>query len=206
MRHALKVLVLGALLACGLAAGADAAVLKFEAVLSGANEVPPTGSTGTGLADVFWDTTAQTMEVQITFSGLLGTTTASHIHCCLASPFLAGSNVSVATTTPTFPGFPLGVNSGSYDQTFDMTLASSYNPAFVTANSNSVPNAEAALLAALIAGETYLNIHTSRNGSGEIRGFLAQVPVPEAGSLALMAGGMAALGGVLLARRRRRTA
>ena len=63
--------------------------------------------------------------------------------------------------TPTFSGFPLGVTSGSFMQTFDMTQASSYNPAFVTANGGTVAGAEAALLAGLHAGTAYLNIHTS---------------------------------------------
>jgi hypothetical protein len=72
------------------------------------------------------------MFIDVSFSGLLGTTTASHIHCCTPTP-LSGT-AGVATTTPTFAGFPLGVTSGTYMNTLDLTLASSYNPAFVTAN------------------------------------------------------------------------
>jgi hypothetical protein len=48
----------------------------------------------------------------------------------------------VATTLPTFAGFPLGVTSGTYINTLDLTLASSYNPAFVTANGGSMPHAK----------------------------------------------------------------
>ncbi|HRH80957.1 MAG TPA: hypothetical protein PLW81_07915 [Thiobacillaceae bacterium] len=33
-----------------------------------------------------------------------------------------------------FPGFPLGVTSCSYNPLFNLTLASSFNPAFVTNN------------------------------------------------------------------------
>ena len=80
----------------------------------------------------------------MTFSGLTSGTTASHIHCCVASG-LPG-NLIVATTTPTFTGFPSGVTSGSYDNTFDLTLASSYNPVFI-ADEGGVPQAEAALAA-----------------------------------------------------------
>jgi len=83
------------------------------------------------------------MRVEISFSGLTGTTTASHIHCCEATPG-ANANVMVATTTPTFPGFPLGVTSGSYDQTFDLTNAGSYNPDFITAHGGTVLCAETA--------------------------------------------------------------
>ena len=110
-----------------------AATTVLSANLSQANEVPPTLSPGTGTAIVTLDTIAQTLHVQVAFSGLGSGTTASHIHCCLASPLLPGVNVGVATTTPTFANFPLGVTSGTYDNTLDLTLASSYNPAFVTA-------------------------------------------------------------------------
>jgi hypothetical protein len=116
------------------------------------------------------------MEVQVTFSGLLAGTTASHIHATTPAPFTG--TAGVATTTPSFPGFPLMVTSGTYDHMFDMTLASSYNPMFVTANSNSVPAAEAALFAAIASGQAYLNIHSTVDPGGEIRGFLLAAPEP----------------------------
>jgi hypothetical protein len=138
--------------------------------LSPLNENPPhPTSTGTGTAVVTWDTTTSMMTVNVTFSGLSAGNTAAHIHCCVTTP---GGNAGVATTTPTFTGFPGGTTSGTYTHTFDMTLASSYNPAFVTANGGSVANAMAVLLAGLRAGQTYLNIHTSTFPGGEMRGFL----------------------------------
>jgi hypothetical protein len=168
-----------------------AATTVLSANLSQANEVPPTLSPGTGTAIVTLDTIAQTLHVQVAFSGLGSGTTAAHIHCCLASPFLPGVNVGVATTTPTFTGFPLGVTSGTYDHTFDLTLASSYNPAFVTAQGG-LAGAEAALENALVAGETYLNIHTTNFPNGEIRGFLSAVPEPATWTMMLL--GFAGLG------------
>ena len=169
-----------------------AAVTVLSANLIGATESPPVVTPGTGTALVILDTGAQTLTVSETFSGLLSGTTASHIHCCLASPFLLGSNVGVATQVPTFPGFPLGVTSGTYPpMTFDLTMASSYNPAFVTAQ-GSVANAEAALEAALLTGRTYINIHTTGNPTGEIRGFLAAVPEPATWAMILL--GFAGLG------------
>jgi hypothetical protein len=98
------------------------------------------------------------MRVQVNFAGLLGTTTASHIHCCTAIP--SAGTAAVATTVPTFTGFPLGVMSGTYDHTFDMTLLSSYNPAFVSLNGGTAASAEAALFSGMLAGTEYLNIHT----------------------------------------------
>jgi hypothetical protein len=125
--------------------------------------------------------------VIVSFSGLKAGTTASHIHATTALPDVG--NAMVATTVPTFPGFPLGVTSGSYDHLFDLTAASTYNPAFVTANGGTVPLAEAALLEALNNDKAYLNIHTTTFPAGEVRGFLV---IPEPSTFALLA-----LGGAL---------
>ena len=111
MKHSLPSLVLAAALLVA-APLAYATLIHFHFNLSGANEVPPTPSLGTGVVDLDLDTTAQTLAGNVVFSGLTGNTTAAHIHCCLPSPFLAGVNVGVATLVPAFPGFPLGVMSG----------------------------------------------------------------------------------------------
>lgn len=172
--------------------------ITFRAHLVGALEVPPSGSPGTGSAEVVIDPTAETMHVDVAFSGLEAGTTASHIHCCLPSPFETDVNAIVATTVPFFPGFPLGVTSGTYSHDFDLTDPASYNPAFVTAHGGTVAGAEAALVAGIEDGLSYLNVHTTMFPGGEIRGFLA---IPEPASFLLL--GAALLG--LVAKTRRRT-
>ena len=169
-------LLAGCLLAAAVALPATAHETVYKATLNGASEAPPNVSPGFGTATVTFDFDAVTMRVETSFSGLLGNTTASHIHCCTAVP--GTGTAGVATTTPTFPGFPLGVTSGSYDHTFDMSLASSYNPAFITSHGGTISSAMNALIFGLDAGETYLNIHTSVFPGGEIRGFLVAVPEP----------------------------
>jgi CHRD domain/PEP-CTERM motif len=182
-----------------LAGVAQATPLTFYANLSGPAEAPPNASPGTGFASIVLDVDLHTLALDVTFSRLLSTTTASHIHAATPTPF--SGTAGVATTTPTFAGFPLGVTSGTYQNTLDLTLASSYNPAFVTANGMSVAGAEAALVAAILAGRSYLNIHTAAPlgfPAGEIRGFL--VPAPEPATLSLLGAGLT---GLFLRRRKR---
>ena len=180
---------------------AAAAVQVYTASLIGAHEVPPAATPGSGFAVVTIDDIANTMRVQTNFSGLIGNTVASHIHCCQP----AGSIAQVATTTPTFPGFPLGVTSGTYDQTFDMTLASSYNPAFLTAHGGNVTQARTDFFAGLAARQAYLNVHSSVFPGGEIRGQLF-ARVPEPASWAMMIAGLGLLGAAGRTRRFRTTA
>lgn len=165
---------------------AQAATVDYTAILSGANEAPPNASPGTGLGNVYYDPVAHTLVINVSFSGLSGITTAAHIH---APTSVAGvGNAGVATTTPTFFGFPQGVTSGTYNATLDLTLTTSWNPSYLTANGGTTAGAEGAFAMALSDGKAYFNIHTDAFPGGEIRGFLtpAAASVPDtAGTLGL---------------------
>ena len=175
------------------APAAHAMPMTFVGNLSGANEVPVVSPAGTGFTTVVLDPTAQTLQVNVMFSGLTSLTTAAHIHCC--QPL--GTNAGVATTVPAFPGFPIvangmGVTSGDYHSpVLSLLDAGTYNPAFV-AMFPGLPQAESALINGIENGMSYLNVHTANNTGGEIRSQL--FPAPEPMSLVLLGSALVGFG------------
>jgi CHRD domain/PEP-CTERM motif len=200
MRYISPVLVLAAM----LPGPAHAIPMTFVANLSSANEIPTNPSTATGFASVVLDPTAETIQINVSYSGLTTPTTAAHIHCCLPSPFFP-MNVGVATTVPAFPGFVTGMTSGDYHSAVLSLLdAGTYNTipvtGFLAMFGGDVTAAANALISGIENQETYLNIHTVMFPGGEIRGFL--VPIPEPASLVLLG---SAVVGLCLVRRRRKS-
>ncbi len=174
----------------------QAAIIPYTATL--APEV--TGATGSGFVTVAYDTDANTLLITATWSGLSGVTTVAHIHCCTAAP--GTGIVGVAVTPGTLPDFPVGVSTGSYTSPLlDLDDPATFTAAFITNFAGGIPaNADDALLAGFNAGLAYFNIHSDIFPSGEIRGFLQRQQVPEPGTLALLALGLA---GLSLARQRK---
>jgi hypothetical protein len=149
--------------------------ILYNVTLNGANESPANASLGTGTALVGVNAATHQLYLHLEFQGLTGTTTMCHIHAATA---VAGTGTAgVATTTPYFAGFPIGVTSGVYDITLDETLASSWNPSYVSAHGGTTTQAEIDFDAAIAAGKAYLNVHSSFVPGGEIRGFLTPAPV-----------------------------
>jgi hypothetical protein len=195
----------------GFCASVNATPITLTATLSGPNESPPNASLGTGFVEVVYDSTAHTLGLEATFSGLFPLTsgglpsvdTAAHIHCCTAVPFTGTG--PVATTVPAFVGFPLGVTSGSFNNLltpYDLTQVAFWNPSFLSSNGGTPASAEAVFAAGLVDGEEYFNIHTTAVPGGEIRGFLV-VQVPEPATLALFGAGLLGLGAMRFLRRQR---
>jgi hypothetical protein len=182
----------------GLPAQGLTTPITYIANLDGPSESPPNVSPGTGFAVVTLDTIVHTLFVHVEFSGLVAGNTAAHIHSATAVPFTG--NAGVATMVPTFTGFPSGVTIGNYDHAFDTTLASTWNPAFLTNHGFTPSDAEAFLGVSLAAGTAYFNIHSTAFPGGEIRGFL--VPVPAPATMLLFGTGLTGLAGIRLRRKK----
>ena len=155
-------IVLAAIVA-GVSGTAWAEPIVFTAHLDGASEEPPNASTGTGFSRVTIDLVAHTLHVQVSFADLLGTTTAAHIHAATAVP--GAGTTGVATQLPLFTDFPVGVTGGSYDFTFDTSMASTFNPSYVADNGGDAAGAESALAASMAAGDRVFE-HSYDRGPG----------------------------------------
>ena len=100
----------------------------------------PNASPGTGFVMATFDLATHILDLHVTFSGLTSPTIAAHIHAPTLAPF--SGKAGVATQVPFFTGFPIGVTSGTYDQTFNTLDSSFYNPAFLTANGGTAAGAD----------------------------------------------------------------
>jgi len=133
--------------------------------LSGADNVPPINTPGSGSGTVLVDPATGEVELSGAYVDLLGETFAAHIH-----GVAPGGNV-----------FLIGLNhTGGTDGTLSVL--------------ETVPLAQAH---EILAGRTYVNVHTTLFPNGEIRGTI----VPEPGAAALL--GLCAV--PLLCGRRMRT-
>ena len=93
-RPALAVLACAGAIAFASPSMAD--MMKMKASLKGANEVPPTQTSGSGSVDVTYDSASKKLSWKLSYSGLSGPATAAHFH----GPAEAGKNAGVAVPIP----------------------------------------------------------------------------------------------------------
>lgn len=162
----------------------------FESVLSGSNEAAPNLSLGIGTSTATLDLDLITLRIELSFSGLSGNVTGATLYGPTA---IAGAGTASAMSpafASTSPAFPTGVTAGSYDFTFDLTVASGYNLGFINSSGGTVSGALNALDAAFGEGKVYLNIQTTTFPTGEVRGFFVETPEPESAALLALGSGM----------------
>src|SRR6266496_2981465 len=193
----MKRTLLSVLTVCGVLS-AQANIFEYTVSLSGPNESPANASPGIGSGTVNYDDVNHLLQLQVTYSGLLGPVTQSHIHAPTSAPFFQTAGIAVGNTS--LPGFVTGATSGTYSNTLDLTQTSIYNTTFLANNGGSAANAEAAVAAAMAGNLAYWNIHSTSFPGGEIRGFT--VAVPEPSSLALVGLGAVGLAARVWSKRR----
>ena len=137
---------------------AQAQTITFNASLNGGNEpvVVVTGSVGSDV--VTWNTATKAGTYRVDVYNMPVATTASHIH---AGAIGAGGPVIINFTVP-------GANAISNDFGFSGTFGCSDVTVRAPQGINSCEDFEQALL----MNNTYVNVHSTANPGGEIRGQL----------------------------------
>ncbi len=135
----------------------QASLWRFDVAIDGNQETPPVSTPGTGTAIALLDDVTREMTIDGSFQDLIGTTTSAHLHG------YAGA------------GTPGGV-------VFGLTL----DVGVTAGNFSGAGLISASRIDDVLAGQTYINIHTTFKPGGEIRGQLVDpyvVPEPASGVL-----------------------
>ncbi|MFO7615264.1 MAG: CHRD domain-containing protein, partial [Bacteroidales bacterium] len=142
----LKQFILVILIVLGISYHGQATVYTLDLALSGQNEVPANPSTATGILIGTYDAATSVLDFNVMFNGLAGITTIAHFHGPAAAGINAAAQIELA-------GFPLGVTSGAYSNSYILTAEQESQ---------------------LLSGLWYLNIHTTAYPGGELRGQLTE--------------------------------
>jgi hypothetical protein len=135
-------MVFGGLALAGTLSLAQAAPVSFDVPLTGAQQVPPVQTPGSGSASLTYDASTRVVTWNITFSGLSSQATMAHFH----GPAPAGKNAGVKVWL---------------SQKGTMAMTSPFSGQ-ATLSPDDAKMFE--------AGDMYINVHTKTNPDGEIRG------------------------------------
>jgi len=137
-------------------------VVTFTASLAGTKENPANTSQGTGTFLATLDTVTGAFTYDVSFQGMTSNVTLGHIH----GPAAATANASPILNFGTLPGalFTIGGLSGTAHGSTTLNAANQLTSAI---NGDSLKKL-------LLSGLTYVNIHTTQNGGGEIRAQLTK--------------------------------
>lgn len=165
----LVAVVVGFVLYAGSAAAGERPARDFDVRLSGAQEVPAVTTAAAGKAEVEFARALDSVEVEIVIMPKPATAvTMAHLHCAAAG--VNGAIVLNLLAPPGSPAVPV------QDLGALLLIDGSYVGSNITPNPTAsatcpvVINNIASLLQAIRQGVIYLNVHTTANPNGELRG------------------------------------
>lgn len=120
---------------------AQAAPLSFTVQLSGNQQVPPVTTPGTGTANLSYDPSTRVLTWRVTYSDLSSAATMAHFH----GPAPAGKNADVQ----------IWISKQNTPATSPITGQATLTPSQAQQ---------------FLAGDWYINVHTTDRPAGEIRG------------------------------------
>ncbi len=151
-----------------LAAPTLARAEQIQATLTGYEETPAAVSTvASGEFRAMINRGDQSIDYELTYSGLEGTVTQAHIHVAQLS--VTGSIVIWLCGTATNPG-PAGTQTCPQSGTITGTATAANVIAGSIATQQLAAGELAEVIAAIRAGAAYANVHTNLSPGGEIRG------------------------------------
>ena len=134
-------MVFSGLALAGVLTLAQAAPVSFQVPLTGAQQVPPVQTAGSGNADLTYDASTRVVTWDISFSGLSSQATMAHFH----GPAAAGKNA----------GVKVWLSQKGNEVTSPISGQATLSPD------------DAKMFE---AGDMYINVHTKDHPGGEIRG------------------------------------
>ena len=146
---------------------------KIRAKLIGYSEVPSVSTVASGEFEARISRDEQFIDFELTYRGLQGTVTQSHIH--FGQRHTAGAIVIWLCGTATNPG-PAGTQTCPPSTATGVTVTGTLRAADVvvppaTTGAQQISAGELAeVIAAIRAGAAYANVHTNLSPAGEIRG------------------------------------
>jgi len=162
------------LLAIGVTAGDRHRTIRAFADLAPPNEVPSISSVARGRFKATIDRENQTISYEVSYDGLEGAVTQSHIHFGQRHT-VGGVSVFLCGNAPTVPPAPFPQPPACPESpatvTGVLTPANIVGPSAqgIAPSLNGV-NEFDELVDAILSGDTYANVHSAKFPSGEVRG------------------------------------
>jgi len=159
MRRALSLAMAGLFVLLVSAAQAQAEIISFTATLNGGNEVPPVVTGAAGTATITYDTVTGILTYRVEVYNMPTGTTAGHFHVG-----------AVGVAGPTVINFTVQANISN-----DFAIAGTATSTNLNVRAAQGINSWDDLIQALLLNNLYINVHSTANPGGELRGQVIRV-------------------------------